>query len=438
MSIYLVGGAVRDALLGRPVKDRDWVVVGQSPEAMLSAGYQQVGADFPVFLHPLTKEEHALARTERKTGVGYHGFVVDASESVTLEEDLARRDLTINAIAQAENGVLIDPFGGQKDIESRVLRHVSAAFAEDPVRVLRVARFAARYAQDGFTVAPETMDLMRQMVAAGEVDHLVPERVWAEFCKAAETNQPSVFLRVLHDCGALARVLPEVDALYGIPQVAEHHPEVDTGIHTEMVLDMAVALAPGRIDVAFAALTHDLGKALSPVDQLPKHLGHEKGGLKPLADVVKRWKVPTDSARLAAQVCEHHLTMHRIFQVRTGTALDLLENLRAFQHPERLTAFAVACEADARGRLNFTDRAYPQSAHLHALLEAGRTVSAEPFVQAGKTGPAIGLAVKRERLRLMHEVHGPMRTPEPPRPPKNAVVTAAEPVAVPKRPRSYL
>lgn len=436
MSTYLVGGAVRDALLGRPVKDRDWLVVGQTPAAMLAAGYSQVGADFPVFLHPETKEEHALARTERKSGVGYHGFVVDASETVTIEEDLARRDLTINAIAQDENGALIDPFGGQKDIEAKVLRHVSPAFAEDPVRVLRVARFAARYAQDGFTVAPETMDLMRQMVSDGEVDHLVPERVWAEFTKAAQTTKPSVFLRVLHDCGALARVLPEVDALYGVPQVPEYHPEVDTGIHNEMVLDKAVALAPGRVDIAFAAMTHDLGKALSPVDEWPQHRGHEKAGLMPLAQLVKRLKVPTDCARLAAQVCEHHLTMHRIFQARTGTVLELLENLKAFQHPERLTAFTLGCHADACGRLGFTDRAYPQAAHIHAVLEAGSGVSAEPFVQAGKVGPAIGLEVKRERLKRMQVVHGPMRQVEKPNPPRTE--NGAETADAPRRSRSYL
>lgn len=414
MQIYLVGGAVRDQLMGQTIHDRDWVVVGGTPEAMLAAGYQQVGADFPVFLHPESREEYALARTERKQGHGYHGFTVNASAEVTLEEDLARRDLTINAMAIGPNGDVVDPFGGSQDLQARLLRHVSPAFAEDPVRVLRVARFAARYADAGFKVAPETMDLMRQMVAEGEVDHLVPERVWAEFVKVTQTNRPSVFLRVLHDCGALERVLPEVDALYGVPQVAEHHPEIDTGVHTEMVLDMAVRLAPGDVEVAFAALTHDLGKALTPKDVQPKHPGHEKAGLVPLADVVRRLKVPTDCARLAAQVCEHHLNMHRAFECRVGSIYDLLENLRAFQHPDRLHKFALACEADKRGRLGNTDKPYPQADHVKAVLAVAREVSTAPLLEKGLQGKAFGEALRFERLRVMQAVHGPKRKAEAP------------------------
>lgn len=420
MKTYLVGGAVRDALMGQPVHDRDWVVVGATTDEMLAQGFQSVGADFPVFLHPETKEEYALARTERKTAAGYHGFAVVADASITLEEDLSRRDLTVNAIAQATDGTLVDPYGGVADLNAKVLRHVSAAFAEDPVRVLRLARFAARYADAGFTVAPETMALMREMVAAGEVDALVPERVWAEFVKAVHTPRPSVFLHVLRECGALARVLPEVDALYGVPQVAAHHPEIDTGVHTEMVLDMAVRLAPGDVAVAFAALAHDLGKALTPLDVQPRHPGHEEAGLVPLAELVRRWKVPTDASRLAAQVCKRHLTMHQAFEIRVGTAYDLFVSLNAFQHPERLTSFIQACEADKRGRLGRTEDDYPQGPHMQALLAVALPVRAGPFVAAGKVGKEVGEAVRAERLRVMSEVHAPARKaatpPAPARP----------------------
>lgn len=415
---YLVGGAVRDQLLGAPVRDRDWVVVGQSPEAMTAAGFQKVGADFPVFLHPHTKEEYALARTERKTGPGYKGFAVHADASVTLEDDLRRRDLTINAMAQDATGALIDPFGGARDLEHRVLRHVSEAFAEDPVRILRVARFAARWAPLGFTVAPETMDLMRAMVARGEADHLVPERVWGEWIKSLSTPAPSVFLSTLRACGALARVLPEVDALYGVPQVPEHHPEIDTGIHTQMVLDQAVRLAPGDTAVAFAALTHDLGKALTPADIVPKHPGHEKAGLEPLNALIRRWKIPNESARLARLVCEHHLTMHRAFEARVGTLHDLFDALGAFKDPTVFDRFALACEADMRGRLGRENAAYPQRAHARAVLEAGIPVRAHAFVEKGLTGPAVGEAVRFARLGLMQQVHGPARKPDPPKAPK--------------------
>ena len=313
MRIYLVGGAVRDQLLQRPVSDHDHVVVGATPDDMLSLGYKPVGKDFPVFLHPKTGEEYALARTERKTGRGYHGFAIHAEPGVTLEEDLARRDLTINAIAMDEQGTLVDPFHGARDIRERVLRHVSPAFVEDPVRLLRVARFAARFAPLGFTVAGETMDLMRRMVADGEVDHLVPERVWQETRRALGEPCPSAFLRVLRESGALAVLFPEIDALYGVPQRAEFHPEVDTGIHLEMVVDMAARIAPGNDLVGFCALTHDLGKALTPADVLPRHIGHEQAGVAPLRRMAARLRVPTEYAALAEQVCREHLNAHRAF-----------------------------------------------------------------------------------------------------------------------------
>lgn len=418
---FLVGGAVRDRLLGVQVHDRDWVVVGHTKEDMVAAGFQQVGAGFPVFLHPVTKEEYALARTERKTAPGTRGFEVYADPSVTLEEDLRRRDLTINAIAMTADGTLVDPYGGAQDLKDKVLRHVSEAFVEDPLRVLRVARFAARYAPMGFTIAPETMDLMRAIVERGEVDTLVPERVWGEWVKSVATEKPSVFLHVLRECGALARVLPEVDALYGVPQVALHHPEIDTGIHTEMVVDQASILASGDTMVAFAALTHDLGKALTPKEQWPQHQGHEKSGLKPLKEMMARLKVPTDHARLARLVCEHHLTMHRAMELRTGTLCELFETMGAFQHPERLEPFIQACAADKRGRLGKEHDDYPQGPHVRAVLAAGLPVNATPFLEKGWDGPKIGYAVKQARIRAMDKVHGPVRKVEPPRPPKKKV-----------------
>src|SRR5689334_11875284 len=370
MRTYLVGGAVRDRLLGRSGGDRDHVVVGATPEQMLAAGYLPVGKDFPVFLHPETKEEHALARTERKSGRGYQGFVVHADPSVTLEDDLARRDLTINAIAEDENGALIDPFHGARDIELRRLRHVSPAFAEDPVRLLRVARFAARFAPLGFTVAPDTMALMQQMVRDGEVDHLVPERVWQETRKALGEAQPSAFLRVLRESGALAVLFPEVDALYGVPQRAEFHPEVDTGVHVEMVLDMAARIAPGNDIVGFCALTHDLGKALTPVDKLPRHIGHEHAGVEPLRALASRLRVPTEHAALAEHVCRFHLDMHRAFELRPETLLSILERIDAFRRPERVAPFLCACEADKRGRLGAKSAEYPQADYVRAAHAA--------------------------------------------------------------------
>ncbi|WP_049623665.1 multifunctional CCA addition/repair protein [Frateuria defendens] len=397
MRTYLVGGAVRDKLLGRPLVDHDHVVVGATPEAMLAEGYRPVGKDFPVFLHPDTGEEYALARTERKSGRGYHGFVFATDPTVTLEQDLARRDLTINAIAEDERGALVDPYGGTRDLEARVLRHVSPAFVEDPVRLLRVARFAARFAPLGFTVAEETMALMRRMVAEGEVDHLVPERVWQETRRALGEAQPSAFLRVLRESGALAVLFPEVDALYGVPQRAEHHPEIDTGRHIELVLDMAARIAPGDDRVGFSALTHDLGKALTPADELPRHIGHEGRGVKPLRALAARLKVPTEHAALAEAVCRGHLNAHRAFELRPATVLKLLASLDALRRPERLEVFLAACEADARGRTGHEDAPYPQAAYLRRAREAAAAVTAAPFVAEGLAGPAVGAALERAR-----------------------------------------
>jgi len=401
MQIYLVGGAVRDDLLGRPVVDRDHVVVGAMPDELLALGYKPVGKDFPVFLHPRSGEEYALARTERKTGRGYHGFVFQADATVTLEQDLARRDLTINAIAQDEHGTLTDPYHGVRDIEARVLRHVSDAFVEDPVRVLRVARFAARFAPLGFTVADETMALMQRMVRDGEADHLVPERVWAETRKALTEPQPSAFVRVLRDCGALAVLFPEIDALYGVPQRAEFHPEIDTGVHLEMVLDAAARLAPGNDIVGFCALVHDLGKALTPVDELPRHVGHEHRGVAPLRALAERLKVPTEHAALAEQVCREHLNAHRAFELKPATVLKLLSALDALRRPVRLELFLAACEADKRGRLGHESDAYPQADYLREARAAAASVDAAAFVEQGLVGPAIGEAMNAARVEAI-------------------------------------
>jgi tRNA nucleotidyltransferase (CCA-adding enzyme) len=401
MHIYLVGGAVRDKLLKRPVVDHDRVVVGATPEALLALGYKPVGKDFPVFLHPQTGEEYALARTERKSGRGYHGFVFQADATITLEQDLARRDLTINAIAEDEHGVLTDPFGGVADIEARVLRHVSEAFVEDPVRVLRVARFAARFAPLGFRVAAETMALMRQMVRDGEVDHLVPERVWAETRKALGEAQPSAFLRVLRECGALAVLFPEVDALYGVPQRAEFHPEIDTGVHVEMVLDAAAALAPGNDVVGFCALTHDLGKALTPAAELPRHVGHEHRGVAPLRALAARLKVSTEHAALAELVCREHLNVHRAFELKPATVLKLLTATDALRRPARLDLFLAACTADKRGRLGHGDDAYPQADYLRQARAVAAAVESASFVAQGMAGPAIGQAMENARIQAI-------------------------------------
>ena len=394
MDIYLVGGAVRDRLLGLPPGDRDFVVVGATVAEMLSAGYRQVGRDFPVFLHPRTDEEHALARTERKSARGHTGFVVHAEPSVTLEDDLRRRDFTINAIAQRDDGTLVDPLGGARDIEHRVLRHVGEAFVEDPLRVLRAARFMARLAPLGFTVAPETLALMRDMAAGGELVELAPERVWQELSKALRSAAPSAFLRTLRAAGALAAVLPEVDALYGVPQRAEFHPEVDTGAHVELVCDMAAQLAPGDDLVGFAALAHDLGKALTPAEELPRHVQHERRGFAPLVALCERLRVPSEHRELALAACREHLNVHRIDELKASTVHELIARCDGFRKPARIGQLATVCEADARGRAGLADSPYPQAGtlrRLHAAALAVRSVD----VAAGLQGPAVGEALRK-------------------------------------------
>ena len=403
MRAYRVGGVVRDRLLGQPPGDRDWVVTGSTPEEMVRAGFLPVGRDFPVFLHPRTKEEHALARTERKTAPGYRGFTFHADPSVTLEQDLERRDFTINAIAEDDDGTLVDPFGGARDIAARVLRHVSPAFAEDPVRILRAARFLARFAPLGFTVAPETLALMRTMVDAGEVDHLVPERVWQELKRALEMPKPSAAIGLLRDCGALAKLLPEVDALFGVPQRPEYHPEVDTGVHTLMVLDMASRLAPGDSLLGFCALTHDLGKALTPADALPKHIGHEHAGLRPLRAVCARYRVPAEHAAVAEIVCREHLNVHRIAELRPETVHDLVARCDGFRKPDRIRQLALACEADKRGRLGREDEDYPPARRLLALHAAACAVSAGHAVANGLQGADVGEWLRKARVAAIRD-----------------------------------
>jgi tRNA nucleotidyltransferase (CCA-adding enzyme) len=398
MRRYLVGGSVRDRLLGLEVQDHDYVVVGATPERMLAEGYKAVGKDFPVFLHPQTGEEHALARTERKTAPGYHGFAFHADPSVTLEQDLERRDFTINAIAEDEAGGLVDPFGGARDVEARVLRHVSPAFAEDPVRILRGARFLARFAPLGFAVAPETLALMRDMVAAGEVDHLVPERVWQELSRLLAAAKPAAGLQLLRDCGALAKLLPEVDALFGVEQRVEYHPEIDAGVHTLMVCDMAARLAPGNDRVGFAALAHDLGKALTPVAERPKHVMHEHAGLKPLRELCERLRVPVAHRELAKLACREHLNIHRLFELRDDTVHDLLARCDGFRQPARIAELAQACEADKRGRLGLEEQAYPQAAELLRLLDVARAVGSSQLDLSKLQGPAVGEALRQARI----------------------------------------
>lgn len=398
MNVYLVGGAVRDALLGIKAGDRDWLVVGQTPEQLVAAGFTPVGSDFPVFLHPRTGEEYALARTERKTAPGYKGFVFHADSSVTLEQDLARRDFTINAIAQSEDGQLIDPYNGKRDLELRILRHVSPAFAEDPVRILRAARFMARFADLGFTIAPETLELMRQMVLDGEVNHLVPERVWQEIQSALRTKTPSAFLQTLRACGALAVILPEVNALYGVPQRAEFHPEIDTGIHTEMVLDMAARLAPGDNIIGFAALTHDLGKALTDPTQWPKHIQHEQLGVSAVEALCTRLKVPNECAQLALHVCKEHLNIHRLIDLRPETVHDLMARVDGFRKPERIAQIALVCEADKRGRLGLSEVPYPSAALLQQYFQAAQQVQARDLNLSGLSGPEVGEALREARI----------------------------------------
>jgi tRNA nucleotidyltransferase (CCA-adding enzyme) len=402
MKRYLVGGAVRDALLGLPVGERDWVVTGATPEEMVAAGYKPVGKDFPVFLHPQTKEEHALARTERKSGRGYHGFTFHTGPEVRIEDDLIRRDLTVNAIAQDVDGdgALIDPHGGRRDLDARVLRHVSTAFAEDPVRVLRIARFAARFAPLGFSVADETVALMRTMVEAGEVDALVPERVWKETERALMLERPSAFFTTLRDCGALARVMPEVDALFGVPQPALHHPEIDTGVHLMMVLDRAAQVG-ASLAVRVACLCHDFGKALTPAQYLPSHRGHELAGVVPVEGFCERLRVPKDFRELALHVCREHLLVHKAFELRPETLLKLFERLDALRRRPRFEDFLLACECDARGRAGLEDRDYPQPAFLRAALEAIATVTAAEVARDGFKDAALGEELRRRRLQVL-------------------------------------
>ncbi len=397
MQVYLVGGAVRDRLLGRAVRERDWVVVGATPDELERAGYIPVGRDFPVFLHPKTKEEHALARTERKTGPGYRGFVTEFSPAVTLEDDLRRRDLTINAMAEDASGALVDPYGGQRDLAARVLRHVSDAFAEDPVRILRVARFAARYAPLGFRIADETLALMRRMVTDGEADALVAERVWAETEKALAEDRPDVFIQVLHDCGALKVVYPEIDALFGVPQPAKWHPEVDTGVHQLLSLREAVKLG-GGVGVRFAVLMHDLGKALTPADVLPSHHGHETAGVAQVEALCTRLRVPNHLRELAVITARYHTHVHRALEMRPDTLLKTLESCDALRRPERFADFLLACEADARGRTGLEARAYPQREYVSRAREAAAAVQMTAEERAGLSGEKIGQELRRRRV----------------------------------------
>ena len=421
MQIYLVGGAVRDALLGLPIKDRDWVVVGASPEEMSTLGFVPVGKDFPVFLHPHTHDEYALARTERKTAPGYRGFAIHAAPDVTLEEDLARRDITINSIAISalhtrakgqidvnistppgdwfSAGALIDPFGGVQDLAAKVFRHVSPAFREDPVRILRVARLAARFAD--FTVAPETLALMREMVDSGEVDHLVPERVWQELATGLMEAKPTRMFEVLRDCGALPRLLPEADRLWGVAQRADYHPEIDTGIHLMMVLDMCAQLQT-PLPVRFACLGHDLGKGNTPADILPRHLGHEGRSVQLLRPLCERLRVPTDCRELAEVMAREHSNIHRATSLDAAALVRLLERCDALRKPARFADILLACECDARGRLGFHEAPYPQRPHLHQMLTAAKSIAtneiAAKAISGGATGQKIGEVIHRARI----------------------------------------
>jgi tRNA nucleotidyltransferase (CCA-adding enzyme) len=415
MQVFVVGGAVRDALMGQRVNDRDWVVVGSTPEAMTAQGYVPVGKDFPVFLHPQTREEYALARTERKTARGYKGFAVQADPSVTLEEDLARRDLTVNAMAVTEAlahqppnawaGHIVDPYGGQADLKNKVLRHVTEAFAEDPVRILRVARFAARFAD--FSVADETMALMRQMVEDGEVDHLVPERVWQELAKGLMSEKPSRLFEVLRACGALKVLIPELDRLWGVPQRAEYHPEVDTGVHMMLVMDMAAKLNM-PLPVCVACLMHDLGKGSTPADVLPRHIGHEGRSVKLLQLVCERLRVPSDCKALAEVVAREHGNIHRSAELNAEAVMRLLERCDAIRQPERFALALQACKCDARGRLGFEDAAYPQAARLLQAQQAALSVETAPIAQAaaaqGLKGPQIGEQISKARVQAIAQV----------------------------------
>jgi tRNA nucleotidyltransferase (CCA-adding enzyme) len=397
MRVYLVGGAVRDRLLGLPVRERDWVVVGAEPNDLESAGYLPVGREFPVFLHPATHEEYALARLERKVAPGYHGFTTRFSPDVTLEDDLKRRDLTINAMAESDSGELIDPHGGQADLAAGVLRHVSPSFTEDPVRVLRAARFAARFASRGFRIADETLELMRRMVASGEVNALVPERVWQETERALAEDHPEVFFATLRDCGALAVIFPEIDALYGVPQPPKWHPEIDTGVHVMLALAWAARSATSTA-VRFAVLVHDLGKARTPRELWPAHHGHEEAGVAPIEALCERLKVPGTHRELGLLAARQHTHVHRALELRPETVLKVLQECDAFRRPERFAELLEACEADARGRAGLEGSPYPQAAYLRAALAAAANVALSEEERRGLKGPAIGEELKRRRL----------------------------------------
>ncbi len=397
MKTYRVGGCVRDQLLGLTVKDRDWVVVASTPTQMLQQGFQQVGKDFPVFLHPETKEEYALARTERKTGDGYYGFECNFDPSVTLEQDLLRRDLTINAIAQTLDGQITDPFNGQQDLKNKILRHVSAAFTEDPVRILRVARFAARFAPLGFTIAPETMILMQSMVANGEVDSLVPERVWQELLRALQEDAPEVFFITLRQCGALARIFPQLDCLWGTPQKPQYHPEIDTGIHIMMALQQAVKLT-SKPEVRFAVLCHDLGKGATPKDQLPSHHGHEERGVALINEWCNKYRVPNNFRDLAIKVSRWHLHAHRVAELRPETIIKLFQGLDAFRNPVNLENYLLACQSDATGRGGKQDSAYPNAVLIQQAFIAASSINVQALIQQGLNGAALGAAIIRARV----------------------------------------
>ena len=406
MKTYLVGGAVRDKLLGiddHESGDRDWVIVGGDIQSLLDAGYQQVGKDFPVFLHPDSKEEYALARTERKSGKGYTGFECISDSSITLKEDLLRRDLTINAIAQTAEGELIDYYAGINDLNNRVLRHVSSAFGEDPLRVLRVARFAARFHSLGFTIADETMALMRSMSREGELEHLIPERVWKETEKALQTTSPQIYFKTLRECDALQVLFPEIDCLFGVPQTEKHHPEIDTGIHTLMVLEQASKLS-SVVAVRFAALTHDLGKGITPKTEWPRHIAHESTGKKLVKKLCKRLRVPKDCSDLALLVCEFHLHSHRAFELKPSTIQKLFKSLDLYRRPERLDLFLVACEADMRGRKGFENNDYPQNIYLKSCFTAAKNITAKTIETENLSGKEIGQAIDVERIRAIAEV----------------------------------
>ncbi|ENX38838.1 multifunctional CCA addition/repair protein [Acinetobacter courvalinii] len=396
MRVYLVGGAVRDHLLGHPYHEKDYVVVGATPEQLLAEGYQPVGKDFPVFLHPKTKEEYALARTERKSGVGYHGFQFFTDTSVKLEDDLVRRDLTINAMAMDENGTVYDPYDGQQDLQHKILRHVSDAFTEDPLRVLRVARFAARYASYGFKVAEETLQLMRKIAQSGELSALTPERVWKETSRALMEDHADVYFQILKDCDALEVLFPEINALFGVPQRPEYHPEIDCGIHTLMALKQA-CLANYALEVRFAVLVHDLGKALTPVDELPRHIMHEERGIPPVTQICDRLKVPTALKNLALIVCKEHLKCHQVKNLKPGTLWRLLQRLDVLRRPEKVEAFVQACECDAKGRLGLEQRPYPQAQYMLDAMQIVRNIRAQDLPEH-VSGPEIGEMLIQYRI----------------------------------------